>query len=198
MSNLKNQHYVLFKPLFSTKKEAHEMLLSLLSDGQVVKLFDMDNKDYCEHDEFYELPQQFLYGKYGYAIVYYLHKVYVEDGKLFVEGFETEDADDYTFDFDSLDVGNLVELADRVRDNLNLNSVKENVHVARISHRHGDNFYVSRTKEGLLKQVAEYCTEWWAEFSGEQCPSDQQEVIDQYFSNAEGVEYCDISETEIE
>lgn len=104
---------------FQLKKEAHENLLSLMSEGQVVTLFDMENKDYCEHDEFYELPQQFLYGKYGYATIYYLHKVYIENGKLFVEGFETEDGDNYTFDVDSLDCGNLVEVADLVIDNLN-------------------------------------------------------------------------------
>jgi hypothetical protein len=186
------------KKFFQLKKEAHEMLLSVMSEGQVVTLFDMENKDYCEHDEFYELPQQFLYGKYGYAIIYYLHKVYVEEGKLYVEGFETEDGDDYTFDFDSLDVGNLVEIADSVRDNLNLNSVKENVHVGRISHRHGDNFYASRTRESLIKQIAGYCRDWWAEFCTEECPADDQEVIDQYFGEAEGVEYYEISETELE
>ena len=81
---------------------------------------------------------------------------------------------------------------------LNLEPAKEIVHVGRISHRHGDNFYVSRTEEDLKKQIAEYCRDWWGEFCTDECPADDQEAIDTYFGEAEGVEYCDVSQTEIE
>jgi len=60
---------------------------------------------------------------------------------------------------------------------------KITVYVATISHRHGDNVYVSRTEEGLNKQVANFCREWWHEIDDAvTIPKDDNEVIELYFS----------------
>jgi len=60
----------------------------------------------------------------------------------------------------------------------------ETIFTAFISHKHGDNTYASKTEEGLKKQIAEYCTDWWNDFdtlSEIKIPETDDEIIDLYF-----------------
>jgi hypothetical protein len=56
------------------------------------------------------------------------------------------------------------------------------VQVATISHKFGDNVYVSKTKEGLNKQVADFCREWWNEIPNVEIPETDDDIIEIYFS----------------
>jgi len=69
----------------------------------------------------------------------------------------------------------------------------EKIIVGIINHKYGVNFYASRTYEGLIKEVADFCREWWDDFAslaGTEIPQDDQEVINEYFdeNNAGGWE----------
>jgi hypothetical protein len=57
------------------------------------------------------------------------------------------------------------------------------IHVGIIDHRHGHNTYAAQTKEGLLKQIVNYCRgEWKAEVAPEHpVPDDDDECITRYF-----------------
>ena len=57
------------------------------------------------------------------------------------------------------------------------------LYTATIEHKHGTNTYASLTEEGIRKEVADYCREWWTDFENlpEEAPKDDQEVIDLYF-----------------
>ena len=80
----------------------------------------MTAKDWNEDDRFYVLPTQFLYGKYGYADLYRLHRIYKEDGKVYVEGFDIETDGKYDFTLDQIVVESLCEILDIINDILNL------------------------------------------------------------------------------
>ena len=173
------------------------MLLSLLTDKQVVVLFDITKEDYQDDDAFYDLPQQFVYGKYNSADLYVLHKVYREGDKIYASGYDSENGGDYELGHADISSDNFLYLVDCVRDKLGVEEIKDNVHLAIVSHKFGTNQYASLTKEGLLKQIAEYCTDWWAEFSTEECPKNDADIVDQYFVNADEIEWCSMSETEM-
>jgi hypothetical protein len=58
------------------------------------------------------------------------------------------------------------------------------LYTAIVEHKHGTNSYASLTEEGIRKEVADYCREWWNDYdglSGTDAPEDDQAVIDQYF-----------------
>jgi len=59
------------------------------------------------------------------------------------------------------------------------------IYTATIDHKFGTNTHVSLTEEGIRKDVAEYCREWWTDFDGladVDIPEDDQETIDLYFN----------------
>ena len=187
---------------YSTKvanlnRQGREMLLSLLSDGQVVVLFDITVEDYSDDDAFYDLPQQFIYGKYNSADLYSLHKVYREGDKIYASGYDSENGESYELGHADISSDNFLYLVDCVRDKLGVEEIKDNVHVAILSHKYGYNQYASPTREGLIKQLSEYCTDWWGEHSTEECQPEGEELVEQYFDNAEGWEWCSMSETEL-
>lgn len=187
---------------YSTKvanlnRQGREMLLSLLADNQVVVLFDMDDEEFSEKDEFHDLPQQFVYGKYNSADLYSLHKVYREGDNIFASGYDSENGGDYELGHTDISSDNFLYLVDCVREKLGVEEIKDNVHLAIVSHRFGTNQYASITRAGLVKQIAEYCTDWWAEFSSDECPKNDEDIVQEYFNNAEDVEWCSMSETEL-
>jgi hypothetical protein len=57
----------------------------------------------------------------------------------------------------------------------------ENVIVAIVHHKHGENFYVSKTNEGITKQLATYAREWWGDCFDTDAPSDDELAISEYF-----------------
>ena len=100
--------------------QARDELIVRLSNvqDQEVKLFDLENKDIFDDDSFYELPAQFNYSKYNYAILYYLHRVYLEDGKLYAEGYDPEEGEPYHFTPDDIATDNFCFLVDSVIETL--------------------------------------------------------------------------------
>jgi len=72
--------------------------------------------------------------------------------------------------------------------------------VATISHKHGHNFYVDTTDDGLTKQMAQYCRDCWDEVSDhDEVPDDHtgipdQMVIDFYFEHNDQ-EYIDVHDS---
>lgn len=101
-------------------KEAILNLNNVLSEGQNVHLCEMVDEEGDYTDEFYELPTEFVLGKYGYALSYYLYKVYKEDGKVYVLGKEIEEDADYYFQIDELGIATATYVIDLVDDILNL------------------------------------------------------------------------------
>ena len=62
----------------------------------------------------------------------------------------------------------------------------EKVFIGVIEHKYGINHYASKTEEGLKKQLAEFCTDWWDDFaslSEIKIPATDQEIIDVYFDS---------------
>jgi hypothetical protein len=55
-------------------------------------------------------------------------------------------------------------------------------YVATINHRHGVDFYASRTEARLKTAVADWCREWWSEASDEAMPEKDEDVIEKYFA----------------
>lgn len=56
------------------------------------------------------------------------------------------------------------------------------IFVATITHKHGTNVYTSETSEGIHKQIADYCREWWEETVMGKIPSDDSKITDVYFA----------------
>lgn len=57
------------------------------------------------------------------------------------------------------------------------------LYTAIVEHKHGTNTYASLSEEGIRKEVADYCRDWWTDFENlpEEVPENDQEVIDLYF-----------------
>ncbi len=79
------------------------------------------------------------------------------------------------------------------------------IHTALITTKHGTDVYASRTHEGLIKQVAAWCREWWddavryheyAEDFPESPPEDDNKAWRLYFEDNE-FEFLDIGTTEL-
>ena len=74
------------------------------------------------------------------------------------------------------------------------------IYTAVIDHKHGTNTYASVTEEGIRKEVADYCREWWTDFTDVKIPKDDQQVIDIYFDgeNAGVYESLTYGESDLE
>ena len=108
-----------FDQVLKAYREAKLNLENALEEGQSVDLCEMLDKEGDYTDEFYELPAEFVTTKYGYALNYYLYKVYKEDGKIYVTGKEVEEDDDYEFQIGDLSFGTATYVIDLVFDILN-------------------------------------------------------------------------------
>ena len=64
------------------------------------------------------------------------------------------------------------------------------VHVLTISHRYGTNLYACANAKLVHKELVKFVEEWWDELNYEEDkPTDEDEMIDIYFENHEGVEW---------
>ena len=111
-----------YEQLSKINVQARDKLMKLLSNVQEIKLFNLDiewEEDDELYDSFLDLPAQFLYTKYGYAILYTLHRVYIEDEKLYIEGFDREEAETHHFTFAEIDAVNFCYLVDCIMETLN-------------------------------------------------------------------------------
>ena len=105
--------------VYETFREAKEKLNNVLSNGQNVQLCELTDEEGDYTDEFYELPAQFLFGKYNYAVPYTLYEVYKEDDKIYIKGLEIEECAYYDFQPSDLEVYNLCAVVDLVIETLN-------------------------------------------------------------------------------
>ena len=83
------------------------------------------------------------------------------------------------------------------------------IHTALISHRHGTDFYVSRTEDGIYSKVADYCRQYWSELNNsghteedadETAPPkdwSDKEIVAHYFEE-HGTEGVDIGTADLE
>ena len=99
--------------IFDEAKGALKDALEQMPSKKVV-LFDFTKENWIEDDYYLELPQTFLYGKYNYADLYYLHTAYLDNGELYVEGQDAEEGRKYTFVPRDISTADLCEFADRV------------------------------------------------------------------------------------
>ena len=90
---------------------AVKKLTESLEEGMVINLCEIQDEDGYT-DAFYELPIQYLYGKYNYALPYNVHSVYMEDGKVYFKGREMEEGDDYDFSVGDLNLDVMVMVID--------------------------------------------------------------------------------------
>ena len=86
-----------------------------INENGPIKLVDIDEEDWREDDEtsdaFHELPTQMVLGKY-YAIPYYIHYAYLEDGKLYFNALDMEEDNTYVFEADGLYSDTLCTIVD--------------------------------------------------------------------------------------
>lgn len=70
--------------------------------------------------------------------------------------------------------------------------IQEQVFVLTITHRHGTDTGVYRTREGAYTSLASYCRSWWNEVSTKPVPAQDQDgeepLIAEYFERQEGNE----------
>ena len=104
--------------VYALRAEYKEILIKFLEDqeDQKFKLFDLSNDEWRDDDElfdsFYELPREYVYGKYNYATIYMIYTIYLKDGNVYFEGIEDEDNGDYTFEIGDLFTDTLAEVVD--------------------------------------------------------------------------------------
>lgn len=103
-----------YEEVINVYHKAISKLRTEMEEGMKIQLFDFNQEEWYDDEKLYELPQQFLYGKYGYAILYYLYEVYMEDGQVYIKGRETEDSDEYDFRPEDINVADLAILVDEV------------------------------------------------------------------------------------
>ncbi|AMK23239.1 MULTISPECIES: DUF5983 family protein [Sphingomonadaceae] len=62
------------------------------------------------------------------------------------------------------------------------------VHVARIDHRHGSEFFAALTRQALMAQFGSYCRIWWSEIDDKRDPADLDDdaVASTYFDRHHG------------
>ena len=92
-------------------REAVSKLTESLEEGMSVDLCEIEDEDGYT-DAFYELPIQYLYGKYNYALPYNIYRVYMEDGKVYFKGREMEEGDEYDFSVGDLSLDVMAMLID--------------------------------------------------------------------------------------
>ena len=92
-------------------REAVSKLTESLEEGISVDLCEVEDEDGYT-DAFYELPIQYLYGKYNYALPYNIYRVYMEDGKVYFKGREMEEGDDYDFSVGDINLDVMVMVID--------------------------------------------------------------------------------------
>ena len=98
--------------------------------------------------------------------------------------------------YDVLDAENIPEIAG--------GTTISDVHIARISHQHGDNIYVAIDDDGLTMQIAEYARENWSGIADYATSDDMpefmtdNEVVEAYFEICQNHEIEEYLETSVE
>jgi len=100
-----------YDQMLDVYREAVSKLTESLEEGISVDLCEVEDEDGYT-DAFYELPIQYLYGKYNYALPYQIYRVYMEDGKVYFKGREMEEGDDYDFSVGDLNLDVMVMVID--------------------------------------------------------------------------------------
>ena len=72
---------------------------------------------------------------------------------------------------------------------------KLTVHVAVIKHKHGHDVYTDTSEEGLDKQLAEYCREWWSDMGMEAEDLSDEDTINKYFGDEDVIDSGESMET---
>jgi hypothetical protein len=103
-----------FEEIRKTYKEAKAKLIEAMEEGQEVNLLEEMEDETGYTDEFYELPQQTMASKHGFALHYYLHAVSLKDGEIYVTGLEIEEAETEKFQLGSIDYGTACYIIDDV------------------------------------------------------------------------------------
>jgi hypothetical protein len=102
-----------YSQVLNIRTEAISKLKNEIEEGMKIKLYDLDaNEDYLCDEEFVELPTEYVYGKYDYGVLYYLHTVYMENETVYVKGIETSEMDEYDFNLNELFSDNLAQVVD--------------------------------------------------------------------------------------
>ena len=100
-----------YDQMLDVYREAVSKLTESLEEGMSVDLCEVEDEDGYT-DAFYELPIQYLYGKYNYALPYNIYRVYMEDGKVYFKGREMEEGDEYDFSVGDLSLDVMAMLID--------------------------------------------------------------------------------------
>ena len=100
-----------YDQMLDVYREAVSKLTESLEEGMSVDLCEIEDEDGYT-DDFYELPIQYLYGKYNYALPYNIYRVYMEDGKVYFKGREMEEGDEYDFSVGDLSLDVMAMLID--------------------------------------------------------------------------------------
>ncbi len=75
------------------------------------------------------------------------------------------------------------------------------IHIGVIEHRHGFNAYAGKTREAMIKQVAEFCREWWTEIQGwhpDPPTGNDEQDVKTYFGEYNDTEFLTTHETTLE
>jgi hypothetical protein len=106
--------------LYALRKEAKEAIITFLKEKEDHKhvIFNLENEDWREDDElfeaYHELPREYYYGKYNYATLYIIHRIYLKDDELYFDGYEDEEGADYTFETGDLFTDTLCAVTDYI------------------------------------------------------------------------------------
>lgn len=105
-----------FEAIRKTYKEAKAKLIEAMEEGQEIKLIENTDNEDGYSDEFYELPQQTMSSRHGFALHYYLHTVSLKDGEIYVTGLEIEETEHEKFQLGSIDYGTACFVIDMILD----------------------------------------------------------------------------------
>lgn len=108
MKNYREELNELYNNAISELKKALEI-------QSVVELFDFENEDWEDSENFHDLPQEIVFTDPMYD-VYYLHKVYLEDNTINVRGFAPEHEEHYDFTIEEIHKGLMLTIVDEVLD----------------------------------------------------------------------------------
>lgn len=95
--------------------EAENELKQKLDKNNEIKLIDeLEDEDGMYRDEVYELPAEFVHGKY-YIILHKIHRIYKEDDKYYAEGLDIDDfSNDFQFSLSDLSTEVMCYIADMI------------------------------------------------------------------------------------
>lgn len=94
-------------------KTAYKAITDKLDKVGVVHFLDQTEDAPNNSDEFYDLPTQVWFGKYGETNQYYLTKIYKEGTLYYASGLDNENNENYEFLINTeIDNVNILAIAD--------------------------------------------------------------------------------------